>query len=102
MHLIQIVGTATGDPTHHAGEFIVEYEPASMNEKGNYRKDGKLTTTRDPAKARQFPTPAHALIFTRQANGLRPDGLPNRPLTSYTLYIASREEFEESLYGRRY
>lgn len=92
-HVIQIVGTAWLLPSSHDGEFVVEYSPASMDAQGHYRKDGTLRTTRSVLLARQFEGAGPAFEYANQANGLRPDGRPNRPLCSYSLLIAPVTDF---------
>lgn len=83
--VIKLVGLARGLPTEYDGQFVVEYEPPSMDAFGRYRDDGKLVTSADIDQARRFPDLGAALDFGRQQNGLRPDGLPNRPLTAWHL-----------------
>ena len=72
----------------HAGEYVTEYVPASMDERGRYRDDGFVKTTFDKALARKFPDHISAWEFWMQANGRRPDGKPNRPMTAYTVEIS--------------
>lgn len=59
--------------------------------------------TDDPQKGRHFPDAVEAFQCWQQQKGLRPDGKPNRPLTSYhceflTLEQAISEEVD-NLFG---
>lgn len=90
--VIQLMFPASGPGSDQDGEFVVEYEPPSMDATGNYREDGRLITSPDIDQAKRFPGIAEAIEFTRRSNGLRPDGKPNRPLTGWHLaYVRAPE-----------
>jgi hypothetical protein len=67
--------------------------------KGNYLKcadieafggRGDATFTANLAKAKRFPSFKAALAFWKQQSGTRPyrdDGLPNRPLTAFSVTV---------------
>ena len=55
---------------------------------------GPIPTTPDIAKAKHFTNAAEALEFWRTQSRVRPrrpDGLPNRPLTAFTVEIVPVE-----------
>jgi hypothetical protein len=80
--VIQLVALANGAPSVNAGEYILDYQPIGR---------GILTSTPDRARAKRFPDSAHAHAYWRQAHGVRSDGQPNRPLTAWTVEIASAD-----------
>jgi hypothetical protein len=82
-----------GRPTPHDGNFVVEFRPGAMDRHGALH-GGILRTSRDPADALSFPSALEAFEFWRQANGLRPDGKPNRPLTAWTIEFEPVQELE--------
>lgn len=90
--VIRVVGLATGERSGCEGQYVAEYEPAAMKPDGTYAEGGVLRLCRRREDARQFDTPSDAVLFYRQANGLRPDGHPNRPMTCYTIEIESCSE----------
>lgn len=47
-----------------------------------------IVCTDDPAEAMLFHSAAEALEKWRESVGIRLDGLPDRPLTSFTVEIA--------------
>ena len=79
-----------------AGRFIDNAEPPAV---GSYLQDydpeyaggrGQANWTTDPAKALIFNTGAEAVALymsVPKTRPLRPDGKPNRPLTTYTVVI---------------
>jgi len=96
---IRLLRYATGESSRVDGEYVLDYEPASMDESGIYRNDGTLITTPDVLRAKQFETTAEAFLYYAKSNGVRPDGKPNRPLTAWHVEIAPTEE--RSLYESR-
>lgn len=88
---IKIIGAALGVRTGHDGEYVVDYEPASMDAHGEYLQDGRLVTSADPEQGRTFDDIELVLSYYTQAKGRRPDGEPNRPLTCYTVEIETLE-----------
>lgn len=71
------------DPTNiDAGPLVAAYNPDAHN------GAGELRLTLDPAQALTFPDMTQAIDCYRQTSTVRPvrpDGLPNRPLTAYTV-----------------
>ncbi len=65
-------------PDPASGQFLLRFDPAP-------RPHGTLHTTADPAKAKRFADHAAAFTYWNQAHGVRPDGLPNKPLTAWTI-----------------
>jgi hypothetical protein len=86
--VIQVVGPVLGPPSGIEGEYIVAFDPdANLGR-------GELVTNRDVAKAKQFGSPEDAFRFYRQQSTKvpkRPDGLPNRPLTAFTVTVFKAE-----------
>lgn len=88
--IIRLIALANGDPSPIDGHYVVDYDPS----RDGVDTDGNpigcyLVTTVDPAQARQYST-TEALELWRKVdsrNPRRPDGKPNRPLTSYTVEI---------------
>ena len=86
--IVQLVCYANGEACPRGGEYVVDYEPPVMNAAGEYVPNtGRIETSRDLSRARLFATAADAAACWRRSNGVRPDGKPNRPLTSYTVLI---------------
>jgi len=82
--LIRAVAFADGSPCPLAGLFVMAYDPDAYNGKG------WVDFTADPALALRFVDNVEAFAFWRQrstVNPTRPDGKPNRPLTSTTIEI---------------
>jgi len=96
---IRLLRYATGESSRVDGEYVCDYEPASMDEHGIYRKDGTLVTSSDIRCAKKFETTAEAFLYYAKSNGVRPDGKPNRPLTAWHVEIAPTKE--RSLYESR-
>ena len=74
-------------------EWVVEFSPDTPG-RFDY-PTGDLITNVDPAKAKRFDDKAQAFRFVRQQSKnvpLRPDGLPNRPLTAFTVSIEELPE----------
>jgi hypothetical protein len=66
------------------GQYLVGYDPEYANGRGFADWSADLT------KARTWPDYATALAYWRQvprARPTRPDGRPNRPLTSFTVTV---------------
>lgn len=76
--IIRLVGLANGTPTAFDGQYVVSFDPAKHNGRGD------LVTSKSRAKARRFPTTGAAIEYYRQAYGVRTDGYPNRPLTAFS------------------
>jgi hypothetical protein len=81
---VEWLGGHERTPTDVENDYVKSFDP-DVNEGG-----GELVTTVDKTQALQFPNPGEALRYYRQASKvcpLRPDGLPNRPLTAFTVTI---------------
>lgn len=86
--VIKIVGDSLGRPTSHDGKYVLEFRAGTMDRHGVLH-GGILRSSPERFEALKFPSALEALEFWRQANGLRPDGKPNRPLTAFTIEIQS-------------
>jgi hypothetical protein len=82
-YVIRLLKLASGSPSVFEGQFVRYYSP-----KGR----GILEGTRDRQKALRFDSKEKAFECWQQANGVRPDGQPNRPLTAFTIEILPLEE----------
>lgn len=85
--------SATSQPIRR---WIREFEPEAMGGLGN------VEFTDDPGQAMHFPSMANALIYVMtqsQTRPLRDDGLPNRPLRSFSILIQSTQEAKELAHG---
>ena len=71
--------------------WLVSYDPnASATTPPTY-PTGEATFSEDASKALSFAGPGEAYTYARQVSSavpLRPDGMPNRPLTAFGLIIA--------------
>lgn len=88
-HAIRILRAADGSPTALAGFLVREYDP------DEHEGIGRLAVTLVPEEALRFENAAEALREYRRISKvrpLRPDGLPNRPMTAYTVEIHSLPE----------
>jgi hypothetical protein len=73
-----------GEPDAEPGELLTYFDPNGMG------GGGVAIWTYDTSKAIHFDTPYAAMRYWKQRSTvlpLRPDGLPNRPLTAYTVEI---------------
>ena len=86
MIAIRIVGAADGKPTPFDGEYLLEYDPRvpGIDPEGRMM-DAHLLTVAEKEKARKFGGVEEAIRCYRQEAGVRWDGLPNRPLTGFTV-----------------
>ena len=85
---IHIVGLGDGTPSPFDDTWVVEYDPT----RPGVGPDGRpliahLVVTKDQSQARQFSSVHEALTCWQQSHGLRTDGLPNRPLTAFTVEV---------------
>jgi hypothetical protein len=81
---IEWLGGHERQPTEIEGDYVQSFDPDANDGRG------ELLTTQHREKALQFEHPGEALRYYRQASKvcpLRPDGLPNRPLTAFTVTI---------------
>lgn len=79
MTVIKLLGTPTGLPTEHDGEYVVEYDPTKPG--GPF---GHLVTSPDKGEALKYDGFEEAVLAYRAERGTRPDGDPDRPLTALT------------------
>jgi hypothetical protein len=82
--VIRIIGLADGRPLPLDGHYL---RSADVNAHGGR---GSVDAVQDPAEARRFPDVVDAMEYWRrqsEVRPLRPDGLPNRPLTAYTVEV---------------
>ena len=88
MKVLKIYGLANGGPTPFDGQYLVEYDPTrdGVDPNGD-PMSAHLVTTPDVGKALKFQTAAEAMALWRKEHGIRPDGLPNRPLTAFTVEV---------------
>lgn len=86
---ILIIGLSDGSVTPFDNTYLVEYDPT----REGIAPDGSImlahiVTTSNIAEAKVFPSTLEALECWRTAYGFREDGLPNRPLTAFTITFA--------------
>lgn len=87
-YVIQLVGLVNGDPHPLDGQYVRYYHPGP---KAMARGECWLTTTRNPAYARVYPTKAAATEEYRRVDPripVRADGKPNRPMTAWTILVS--------------
>ena len=83
MYVLQSLGLATGEPLY-AGEFLQDWDPDGNDGRGSF------VWTPDAAYAKLFLTQMSALEEFRKVaerTPVRPDGEPNRPLTSFNVAV---------------
>lgn len=88
---VHLLGLTNGDPHELADTWLVSYDPNHHTESGDY-DGGDLVTTRDKEAAHDFPDIMQAIEAwkagpTCRCHRLRPDGLPNRPLTAFNVEV---------------
>jgi hypothetical protein len=91
--VIRVWGPLDGTRTPFDGQYLVEYDP----DRSGHDPEGRpmlahVVTTPHVADARTFPTAVEAWACWRQQSSrwpTRPDGLPNRPLTAFTIEVES-------------
>ncbi len=89
MVTIKITGLGSANtPCEFSDHYVVEYDPTRLGVSPSGQVlECHLITSQDPDKARKFGLD-EALEYWRQSFGLRDDGEPNRPLTSFTVEIS--------------
>lgn len=83
-YALLVVGFANGAPCPIAGQFVQTFDFAAENGRGYG------TFTANASEAMKFADQGEALEFWKTQSKtapLRPDGQPNRPLTSTTVQI---------------
>ena len=78
--IVRLIGLATGHSTVSDGRYLVRYDPLP-------RPHGTVVTSADITRAMVFKDFQDAFEYVQQQHGVRPDGLPNKPLTAYHLEI---------------
>ena len=91
-YVIRLIGSASTGEMYETPLYVRHYEPAAMNAAGQYKKGGVLDCTSDIDLAKSYPDQVAAFDDYRRENGLRPDGRPNRPMTSYHVEIIRRSD----------
>jgi hypothetical protein len=88
MIVLRIVGLGNGQPSEYQDKYVVDYDPTPREDPLGAYVHLEVTASRE--EARQFPTLADAIAYFRMASkaGPRPDGLPDRPLTAFTVEFA--------------
>lgn len=83
-----IVNREPGSPDE--GRFLTSYDPDWRPDGRAVYPTGRVEWTADPAEAMSFRWAALAMTFWRQSSTTvpyRPDGEPNRPLTTITVSV---------------
>lgn len=94
--VLHVIGlAASSNKTPFDGLYVKEYDPTWHLPDGCY-DGGKLLCSVTPATAKCFDTPGEALMYYQQSYGTRPDGMPNRPLTAFTVEIKEQFDTEAS------
>jgi hypothetical protein len=78
--VIRLVARANGARSQRAGKYIARYVPSPFG------RDILVVST-DVGRAKRFEDHTAAHAFWTQQHGMRADGLPNRPLTAWTVEI---------------
>lgn len=82
--VIQLVKLVDGSGHPYDEKYVESYDP-TLRPPDDWIE---LKVTADPAQARAFPSFAEAIAYYRQVcpnKPVREDGLPNRPLTAWTV-----------------
>jgi hypothetical protein len=91
MPRIRLVSLATGEPHEMAGQYVVSYDADYHLPDGSY-DGGNLVCTADRAAATEFSRQAAFELWraspTCDCHRTRSDGLPNRPLSAFSVEIA--------------
>src|SRR5215471_10616129 len=90
-YVLQALGAASNFTTPHVGKFVSYFDPDAMDGRGEVR------FTDNPRQAIRFTDQAAALRFYQTVSNvrpLRPDGKPNKPLTSYHMGIEPIDEID--------
>lgn len=91
--VMKLVAPALPLPPGHpalalVGAWVIRYNPHAD---AQLWEPEMLTYTHNVDEATRFEAP-EALALWRTANGLRPDGKPNRPLTAFTVSLDRTED----------
>jgi hypothetical protein len=82
--VIMLLETAAGVATEFDGQYVKAYDP-TYHPPGEEYDGGILEVTPHIEEALMFETSAAAFAKWRQAYGVRSDGMPNRPLSAWTI-----------------
>lgn len=91
VYLLKAIGFAQDVMCPHEGQYLETFDFEYENGLG------QGTFTKDPSRAKQFPSFGDAFEFWRtqsKARELRPDGKPNRPMTALSITIEKYEPGE--------
>jgi hypothetical protein len=89
--IIKLIGSARTGEMYDQPLYVRHYIPAAMRPDGtDYEPGGVLDVTRDVSLAKVYPSATAAFADYKRENGLRPDGRPNRPMTSYHVEICPK------------
>jgi hypothetical protein len=84
--IVKILGLVDGSKTSFDNQYLVEYDPTKQGfSPEGYPMQCLLVTTPNENEATPFEDFPTAVAACRQADGVRPDGLPNRPITAFSL-----------------
>lgn len=90
--IVKIIGAAGGTRTPHDGRYVVAWNP--------HTRYGMLEceSTDDVTKAHQFDgaDAFRAWTTVSSVQAVRPDGLPNKPLTALTIEIMPMPTFGQN------
>lgn len=90
--VLRVICRIDGTPTAADRRFVVEYDPTLTWDLEAGDRTFKLVTSADIRKARGFPGIREAAEYLRQVCPNVPfaNGQPNRPLTAFTVEMATR------------
>jgi hypothetical protein len=83
---IKLLETAAGEVTEFDGQYVKAYDP-TYHPPGEEYDGGILEVTPHVEEALTFASSTAAFAKWRQAHGLRSDGMPNRPVTAWTVEV---------------
>lgn len=88
-YVIKLIAYANGAVCKGAGQFVMSFDHEAFNGRGFIRHSA------DIERAKQFDDQGAAFQFWRRIPMCKPrreDGQPNRPMTSYTIEILTKED----------
>jgi len=90
IYVLQLSHLASGEKSIVDGHYVVDYDASRPGVGSSATSECHLVTTLDWRKAKRFASEKEAVDCWQQVNArdpVRPDGKPNRPLTSYTIEV---------------
>jgi len=87
--VFRIIGLATGQPSEMDGQFLKSYDPEAFDGRGEATGTNKL---REALRVENIGAALELLRRQPVARPLRADGLPNRPITAFTIEILAEEQ----------